>query len=458
MNIDDCCDYGYIEDLTFESTKEWLEQILPKHEEYTYAVLRQNKDSYHDVEESFSNFFLFRLFPYLPDIEDCRYEVIRKYTSSNSEFGIERNRCIAFELAVRNKKNIEDIEKAIAYYLEYDDILKEFASNLERYGGQYVVTSTHDEPKPICKQMNELCILAKNLKLIPYKNYLKVNLFLHWGLNSIIYNIVDFCFYYENGYTHNIKEKINEEQELNFSYKTPAKLTESDDEAVERELMLNNVTVLHQKYSLPKGFRGSLTDGTAIFDELNSDKLKSELQNPSKIDNKIFHSFQYPQLETYSKITIEIELSSFKTNINKFLIDALDSLHNLDPKYSAEDTLLNIVTNTDETLYDIKFFIYDYFTYRLEQNKHLLEYELWEDALEITADAIDDLESDTQMLKATKDKKIDARFQQEFKKLRILNRLTKEAIYTDLALLLELKHATVKSYLLEISKKIETSI
>lgn len=387
MLISECDDYKFIDDRDFEFNDEIFDKMDdPKKGSplYTYTINKHENNDF--LEATYSDYFLLRLFPFLPDINDCRYKIIQEYTTDykKSSFTIERNRCIAFELAARNKENTNDIKNIISYYTKHEDTIDELLGIMEIRGREYIHQNNNAEITPLKDIFENMCSMAKKLKLIPYKDYPSAKMFPHWVINPDAYRIVGMCAYYEgvNSFKHHVS--INKQKDTGYGLKiTPS--AELYDVTVERNKNLSDTVNFKQTYVVSEDTIETGQEGSDIMDGIVFDKLKKNIQNSNDISHIITQNFQYPKIENYSKMTIEVELSSQKSSVKKFIEEAITSLNALiDSNYFEEDDLFKIFSETTQEEFHVVLFIYDYFTFRQEQIKHKLTFGLNQDIDEIT--------------------------------------------------------------------------
>ena len=370
-----------------------------------------NKNAQEDKE-----FFLLYYIPKLPNPLDERYQIIKKYVSNDFAQGMEKKRCLEFEIMARDKENVYAIENAILFY-----------------NNNYNYFKNYNDREPISNYniYNRLKNLLKELRLIEYKYYQEHDKFIHWAINPFIYEIINFFTYNENpeygykviplatakngNYLSRQVDSLTQIEKYTFPYYYNFKINTLSNigcwhkgKYITCKLFLpikiikwslNNVKAI-PIYKLPKYSSwyqsfSKIYDATTSMKEVqiseSSRKSKftknlSYKYNEEAMLNKIIYNGYYPKIREHSKIVIEIEYTANKDVLQRYLekvIDRLDEKNVYQDKESIMDneisplpqSLLSITRpKIGDTKYQDKFFYYDYYKYRKEQIEHQEKY------------------------------------------------------------------------------------
>lgn len=375
-----------------------------------------NRINLHSTTHSF-NFdedylFLFKYLPKLPRADDERYKRIKKYackhdvSNKTDLFCTERFNCLKFELYVRNPKNVEAIEDIVSIHAKHEkelalfhDLIFERPTALEKHN---IENFTKEDEEKLLNLAGELNEKAKNLLLIPYKHYnTDDEKFQHWGINSKIYEIINLlikCFGLPIMHTIQVlNEKDGEKRQLKttrtyYYHINRAELLNHEDYPFQNEnsyvkliqytdtyfvehiKKLNEFSVLVQSIQLAKPLDLDFMD--------YADNVEFFALNRGSIDRKVIPIHHYPDIGQSTKVNFEIDVSSGITNATKLFDRLYTSLQNNKELKIPEE--LNILEESDifnilseeEDNGDIadNLFLYDYYTYRLEQHRHQQKY------------------------------------------------------------------------------------
>lgn len=371
-----------------------------------------NRINLHSTAHSF-NFdedylFLFKYLPKLPSADDERYKRIKKYackhdvSNKTDLFCTERFNCLKFELYVRNPKNVKAIEDIVSIYAKHEKELALFYAliferpvDLEK---DPIENSTKEDEDKLLSLAWDLNEKAKNLLLVPYKYYnADDEKFQHWGINPKIYEIINLlikCFGLPIMHTIQVlNEKDGEKRQLKttrtyYYHINRVQLDNPEDHPFQNEnsyvkfiqytdtyfiehiKKLNDFSVLVQSIQLAKPLDLDFMD--------YADNVEFFALNRGSIDRKVIPIHHYPDIGESTKVNFEIDISSGITNATKLFDRLYTSLQNNkelkipeELKILEESDIFNILSEEEENG-DIadNLFLYDYYTYRLEQHEH----------------------------------------------------------------------------------------
>ncbi|QSZ41208.1 hypothetical protein GJV85_03465 [Sulfurimonas aquatica] len=361
---------------------------------------------------NFSNFedddmFFFRYFPKIPHRDDERYKTIKKYackfnaSNKTDKFCTEQYNCLIFELAARVPKNVQAVEEAVALYeknesqlhLFYDLVFyKDIA--LEKNNREKLTKEEESELFLIASQLNDK---VKNLQLVRYQYYsYERDKFQHWSINHKIYEIVNLmveCF------SLPVKEEVNvigetDTETLQFKTKKSYyydidRSNQSNHEGyyfqndnhfiktinftqtyyLEHINKLNDFSYLVQSIPLAKPFDlgfMNYEDNLAYFNLHSGNMTKTLLP-----------IYYYPDISSESMVNVQINASSGNTNAIELFDKLYTSLKGSKKLELANETRIFdtlFFYNKTGTAIAEDLFYYDYFYYREEQQKHIVEY------------------------------------------------------------------------------------
>lgn len=350
--------------------------------------------------------FLFKYLPKLPRADDERYKRIKKYackhdvSNKTDLFCTERFNCLKFELYVRNSKNVEAIEDIVSIHVKHEkelalfhDLIFERPTALEKHN---IENFTKEDEEKLLNLAGELNEKAKNLLFIPYKHYnTDDEKFQHWGINPKIYEIINLlikCFGLPIMHTIQVlNEKDGEKRQLKttrtyYYHINRAELLNHEDYPFQNEnsyvkiiqytdtyfiehiKKLNEFSVLVQSIQLARPLDLDFMD--------YADNVEFFALNRSSIERKVIPIHHYPDIGESTKVNFEIDISSGITNATKLFDRLYSSLqNNKELALPVESDIFNILSEEEDSG-DIadNLFLYDYYTYRLEQHEHQQKY------------------------------------------------------------------------------------
>lgn len=336
--------------------------------------------------EDDEDFLLVYYFPKLPTPNDHRYKLISKYGDKDHAYGMERTRCLEFEILARDKNNVYAIEKAVDFYTKHESILQKYCeinnavgklphtsrekvysdrkklqgmTRSERFQKYLERKSAHSlHSIDIVQTMLELL----KLRLVPYKYYTQEEKFEHWAINPKIYDIINMFTFKDNPYSdYKVIPLANSPEGKIKSYQIEAR---TDSRKYFQSLVkLNEFTT----------FRSTVPIGKVYMNPNTNSYHKWH------IENKVMYKSHYPALREYSKLNIEMDMTLSSTALSNYLKQIAQGLHQHNhqiEKDKASRKNNNASGPSSLIEFDVyemigskledKFFEYDYFTYRME--------------------------------------------------------------------------------------------
>lgn len=334
----------------------------PKQLTITKKQLRESK-----YPLTIDNFFLLRYLRKKPTPLDARYKIIEKYADKNYHHGLERYRCLELEILARDPDNVYAIEKVITFY-------EKNRSTFDQY--LHITNPPSQEITLICTELKER---LKDLRLVEYKFYQKYEKFEHWSINPKIYEVMNEVLKEEN-----IFEKYRFKHFIGYDQ---IDLIENGQVKQSRSRMttiLNDYTLFNQTTHLAKYTERKFKDVTGFSNRFSHDTN----------DNDIEYTYYYPRCREYPTLNIKLELNRDATQVKKLLNETIDKIYELYAKDTTsqdniedytEDTIIEgesiqvpqpyplfhfeIALKGNKSLEE-KFFVYDYVTYRMEEEQY----------------------------------------------------------------------------------------
>ena len=390
--------YDSINDLTVSKNYKQLSEI------YNCANLYINYDFSTFEEEGI---FFFKYFKKIPHRDDDKYQTIKKYackfdeSNKTDKLCTEQYNCLTFELAARVPQNVKDMEEVVRLYTKdekkvnlFFDLIFNRDNALKKHNIQELSREEEKELLIIASSLNDK---VKVLKLVQYKYYNhETEMFKHWSINPKIYKIINLlyeCFslpvkevitvigetdsevlqfktkktyYYDIDRNNQSNNQKNYFQDKNHYIKT-IQFTETYH--LEHVKKLTNFSYLVQSIALAKPFDLSFMN--------YEDNIKYFNLNYTSATKILVPVYYYPDLSSQSMVSVEINATSANTNAIHLFDKLYTSLKDLEALELDEDSglfdtfLFEDMTSTSiaEDLY-----YYDYFHYRQEQQKHIIQY------------------------------------------------------------------------------------
>lgn len=342
------------------------------------------------LEEDDDDFLLLYYFPKLPTPNDYRYKLIFKYGDKDHAYGMERTRCLEFEILARDKNNVYAIEKAVDFYTKNELILQKYCeinnavaklphsndgkiysvrkklqgmARGERFQKYLERKSAHSLSSiEVAQTMLELL----KLRLIPYKYYSQEEKFEHWAINPKIYDIINMFTFKDNPYAdYKVIPLANSPEGKIKSYQIEAR---TDSRKYFQSLIkLNGFTTFRSTVPIGKVYMNPNTNSYHKW----------------YVENKVMYKSHYPALREYSKLNIEMDMTLSSTALSDYLKQIARELHQYKREIEKTKSLLKNSNSSGPSsliefdVYEMigskleeKFFEYDYFTYRMEQIKY----------------------------------------------------------------------------------------
>lgn len=323
-----------------------------------------------------SQLFLLDYLPKLPTPDDQRYKNISQYGSKTYAFGMERNRCLEFEILARDKNNVQAIEEAIQFYDLNSNIIDSYS---EHQKNMKLVALAENADVPEDDQETKTYKILRDklqsLRLLPFKNYHKSEQFEHWAINPKIYTLMNI---------------YNPEQL--FSHYKMIPLHENPKDTRDRTYQLDGKGASFFVSEKPLNEHAIFHTSTPIHAKF-IDTTTGNF-NKKAIMHRIVAQHIYPQKREHSKLYIEIDMTmntqAIKDYVNAVIKEVFDKA--VTPETQTYTGSIPISPDSDEmqtvkipapanllefntfqakgTKIEEKFFVYDYYHYRQEQMRH----------------------------------------------------------------------------------------
>jgi hypothetical protein len=267
------------------------------------------------LEEDDEDFLLSYYFPKLPTPNDYRYKLISKYCNKDYAYGMERNKCLEFEILARDKSNVYAIEKAVDFYTKNESILQKYCEinnavaklphtnngkiysvrktlqgmargdRLQKYLERKSAHSLNSID--VAQTMQELL----KLRLVTYKYYSQEEKFEHWAINPKIYDIINMFTFKDNPYSdYKVIPLANSPEGKITSYQIESR---TDPRKYFQSLVkLNEFTTFRSTVPIGKVYMNPNTNSYHKW----------------YVENKVAYKSYYPALREYSKFSIDMDI------------------------------------------------------------------------------------------------------------------------------------------------------
>ena len=386
-------------------------------EQYCHSTIDEKDDQ---------EFFLLYFLPKLPTPSDTRYAFIRDTVKDP----LDRNRCIEFETMARDKDNVYAIENAIDFYGKNLNIFQKL--------DQAQSDTEIDLTKIDYEIRDKMITFLKSLRLIEYKYYHDEDKFIHWSINPFIYEIINYFNPDDSVYNqYKVHNLVNNEEMTSYQI----------DDLESKRKWFQATEFLNEKIFCTR---------SVVIDKRSFEKKFSEspdTYNQYAIEHRLIRKYVYPKIHEQTRLVIEVEMSSSKKALQEYVKDLIERMYatNYDEnheqlKYTIDDEDIGYheiyvypprslvtfsVQESPRIKYEDKFFVYDYYTYRMEQISHRQKY------LKDEYESYDD--------ESSYNKKDDVFYQ------------NKSAIYRELISLTTLKEDSIQNYIQDITTLIHKS-